>query len=213
MLSLLRKKTEGGSHASAMRPWHPNIRNAAKLPDTKVVRTSFFVNGVAIFTTVGVLLWFAFQEYKIHSLNRQIGDWQAQINRDKGDSDRFIAMYGKFKDEQARIAEVSNWVASRPRASELILYLGRTLPEQIAFDNYDQGEKGVTLRCTVRGAPDEAAGYATAYLDQLRADAKLAKVFGEIAYSGVGVGRDPQTGRLSLQLFLKFGPSGKGAKK
>ncbi|MBS0661789.1 MAG: hypothetical protein JSR48_00875 [Verrucomicrobia bacterium] len=212
MLSLLRKKTDAGTGAAAFRPWHPNLRNVAKLPDTKVVRTSFFVNGAALFITVGVLLWFAFQEYKLHNLNRQIADWQSQIDRDKKDSDRFVAMYGKFKDEQGKVAEINAFVESKPPVTPVLMYLGETLPPQIAFDSYEQGEKGITLRGTVKGTPDEATGYATAYLDQLRADKKLSGLFSEIAYSGAGVARDPQTGRLSLQLFFKFAAA-KGGKK
>lgn len=212
MPSLLKKKTEGPA-VSEMVPWHPNLRNAARLPDIKVVRTSFFVNGVSIFIAIGVLLWFAFQEYKLHNLNRQIDAWQAQIDRDKKDSDRFIATYKKFQDEQAKVVEVNNFIRSRPVVSEILLYIGETLPENIALDGYEQGSGGLTLRGTVRGSPDEATGYATAYLEQLRADKELAKNFGDIAYSGPGVARNPQTGRLSLQLYLKFGPSTKAAKK
>ena len=37
--------------------------------------------------------------------------------------------------------------------------------------------------------------------------------FGDIAFSGSGVSRNPQSGRIQLQLFLRFGPSTKGAKK
>ena len=213
MLPLLKKKTEARSTASVMPPWHPNLRNASRLPDTKVVRTSFFVNGAAIFITIGILLGFAYQEYKLHNLNSQVADWQMQIDRDKKESNGFIALYKKFQEEQAKVTEVNMFLRSRPPVSELLMYIGESLPKEIALDAYEQQALGVTLRGTVRGAPDEATGYATAYLDQLRADKTIATNFGEIAFSGPGVARNPQTGRLSLQLFLKFGPSTKGGKK
>lgn len=213
MLSLLKRKTESGPSVSEMPPWHPNLRNAARLPDTKVVRTSFFVNGVAIFVTIGILLWFAFQEYKLHNLDRQIDDWQAQIDRDKKESNRYIELYKKFKVEQDKVAEVNAYLHSKPKVSELLMYIGETLPREIALDSYMQQDTGLTLRATLRGSAEDASGYATAYLEQLRADKKLAVYFGEIAYSGAGVDRNPTTGRLSLQLFLRFGPPTKGAKK
>ena len=213
MLPFLKKKTEAAGSVSEMPPWHPNLRNVARLPDTKVVRTSFFVNGAAIFITIGMLLWFSYQEYQLHNLNRQIAYWQAQVDRDKKESDRFIAMYGKFQAEDARVREVNDFVHSKPSVSGLLMHLGETLPAEIALDSFEEQATGVTLRGTVRGTPDEASGYATAYLDQLRADKELAVYFGDIAYSGAGVSRNSQTGRLSLQLFLKFGPSTKGAKK
>lgn len=217
MLSLLKKKTEAAAAASEMAPWHPNLRNFDRLPDTKVVRTSFFVNGAAIFITLGLLLWFSYQEYKLHNLNRQIADWQKQIDRDKKDSDQFVALYAKFQAEQARITQVNVFLKSKPAVSELLVHLGETLPKEIALDAYEQQAQGVTLRGTVRGTPDEASGYATNYLEQLRADPVLLGNFEDISFSGPGVSRNPQTSRLSLQLFLKFRTAAatvaKGAKK
>ena len=213
MLSLRKKKSDATASASEMPPWHPNLRNVARLPDIKVVRTTFFVNGAALFIAIALLLWFLYQEYQLRNLNNEIADWQAQIDRDKKESDRFIALYGKFQVEQARVNEVNAFVLSRPLVSHLLLHLGDTLPKEIALDSYDEGSGGLTLRGTVKGATDEATGYATAYLDQLRADKDLAVYFGDISFSGSGVSRDPRSGRLLLQLYLKFGPSLKGAKK
>ena len=34
--------------------WHPNLRNVENLPDTKVVRTAFFVNGFAMLVAVSL---------------------------------------------------------------------------------------------------------------------------------------------------------------
>ena len=102
---------------------------------------------------------------------------------------------------------------SRPAVSQLLMRLGQTLPKDIALDAYEQQLQGVTLRGTVRGTPDEASGYASAYLDQLRADKVLAVNFDDFAFSGAGVSRNPQTRRLQLQLFLRFKTAAKGAKR
>ena len=66
---------------------------------------------------------------------------------------------------------------------------------------------------TVRGTPDEASGYASAYLDQLRTDTVLAQYFDDFGFSGQGVSRNPQTHRLSLQLFLHFKNAPKGERR
>jgi uncharacterized coiled-coil protein SlyX len=211
MPSLRKKKTEGG--AVGVPPWHPNFVLVARLPDTKVVRTSFFVNGVALFIATGALLWFAFQEYKLHNLNRQVADWQAQIDRDKKESDRFIGLYQQFKGEEAKIGEVKAFLASRPLASMIILRVGETLPEEIALDSFDLQANGMTLRASVRGTPDEAAGYATNYLEQLKADKVLSQYFNKVSFSGGGIVRNPDTGRLSVELFLKYGPPAPAAAK
>lgn len=211
MPSFLKKKTEAA--ASEMPPWHPNLRNFARLPDTKVVRTAFFVNGASVFVALGLLLWFAFQEYKLHNLDRQVAEWELQINRDKKESDQYIALYAKFKEEQARINEVEVFVKSRPELSKLLLRLGETLPKDIALDAYDGQASAVILRGTVRGTPDEASGYASAYLDQLRSDPVLNQYFDDYSFvAGSGITRNTN-GRLSVQLLLHFKFAAKGAKK
>lgn len=212
MLSLLKKKPEAAT-VSEMPPWHPNLRNFARLPDTKVVRTAFFINGASVFIALGLLLWFSYQEYKLHNLERQIAAWDQQISRDKKDSDQFVALYTKFQGEQARVAEVTEFLKSKPAVSQLLMHLADTLPKDIALDAYEQQASGLTVRGTVRGTPDEASGYASAYLDQLRADKVLAADFDDFAFSGAGVSRNPQTHRLSLQLYLRFRVASKGAKK
>ena len=178
-----------------------------------MVRTAFFINGASVFIALGLLLWFSYQEYELHNLHRQIADWDRQISRDKKDSDQFIALYSKFVGEQSKVNEVDAFLRSRPAVSRLLLRLGETLPKDIALDAYEQQMSGVTIRGTVRGSPDEASGYASAYLDQLRADKVLAEIFDEFSFSGPGVSRNPANGRLSLQLFLHFKNAPKGAKR
>jgi Tfp pilus assembly protein PilN len=212
MLPFLKRKPDAGTQVSAMPPWHPNLRIFARLPDTKVVRTAFFINGASVFVALGLLLWFTFQEYKLHNLQSQIEAWDKQINRDKKDSDQFVALYNRFQAEQARIKEVDAFLKSRPPISQLLMHLGDTLPRDIALDAYEQQSLGVTLRGTVRGTPDQASGYASSYLDQLRADKFLADYFDDFAFSGPGVSRNLTTKRLSLQLFLRFKSNLKGPK-
>ena len=54
MLSLTKKSD---SEPVAAPLWHTNFRNFEQLPDTKVVRTTFFVNTAAIAIAAGLLLW------------------------------------------------------------------------------------------------------------------------------------------------------------
>src|SRR5258707_603765 len=105
MLSLLKKKSDAGS-VPQVPAWHPNFRNYEKLPDIKVVRTAFFINGAAISVAVALLIYFGFQEWKLHQIQVQITDWQRQIDRDKKTSEQAIALFKKFQTEEAKINEV-----------------------------------------------------------------------------------------------------------
>src|SRR5438552_6654267 len=104
MLSFLKKKSDVAD-AAQVAPWHPNFRNYEKLPDIKVVRTAFFVNGTAIALVVALATYFGIKEWQLHGLNTQIADWQRQIDRDKKESELAIAQFKKFQVEEARINE------------------------------------------------------------------------------------------------------------
>jgi hypothetical protein len=203
MLPFQRKKPEAATATAPILPaWHPNFRNFERLPDTKVVRTAFFVNGAAVFVAIVALLWFAYNEYQLRGLARQIDDWQRQIDRDRPASNKAIAQYKTFQAEATRMGEIDAFIKSRPAISEMLLNVGRTLPANIALDGFDLRESTLTLRGTVRGAPDQASGYASAYLQILRADAYFAAKFDEVRWGGQGLTRSPQTGRIVLEITL-----------
>jgi len=200
MLPFLKKKSEAAA-APLVPAWHPNFRNYEKLPDIKVVRTAFFVNGAAVSGALALLIYFGMQEWQIHGLKVQVAEAQRQIDQNKPGSDKSVALFKKFQSEEARIIEVDNFVKSKQVVSDLILHLGQTLPANIAFDGLDLRDTGLVLRLTVRGTSDAALGYATGYLEQLRADKKLS-VFEE--FSITTSTRNPTSGRLAVELFFKL---------
>ena len=67
--------------------WHPNFRNFEKLPDTKTIRTSFFINGAAIFITVGLLLYTVYGEYLLHEMAGETAGYEANIAKEQKKSD------------------------------------------------------------------------------------------------------------------------------
>jgi hypothetical protein len=188
--------------------WHPNLRNASKLPDTKVVRTAFFVNGAAMLVAIALLLYLGHQEWSLHEVHKQIADLQHQIDADKKESAAAVALYGDFKLEEAKTVEVADFVASKPVLSQIVLRLGLVSPKKIAFDILDFKETGFTLRATVKGAPDRASGDASAYTKQLRADKVLGPMFDSVNL--LTMRRNSQTGRLVIEIQCDFK---KGAKK
>src|SRR5208282_3168572 len=86
-------------------PWHPNIRIVENLPDTKVVRTAFFVNGAAMVVAIALLLYLGHQEWSLHEINKQIDDLQRNIDHDKFESAKAVKLYGDFKTEEEKMLE------------------------------------------------------------------------------------------------------------
>jgi hypothetical protein len=202
----LKKKSDAS--ALVVPAWHPNLRIAASLPDTKVVRTAFFVNGAAMLVTIVLILYFGVQEWKLHEVNKQINDWQRQIDRDTKQSVDAVTLYGDFKLEEAKTAEVSDFMASKPKLSNIILRLGTITPARIAFDSLDFKETGFNIRATIKGAPDPATAYASAYLKQLRTDKVLGPMLHEVDL--LTLNKNPTSGRMVMEIYCAYK---KGAKK
>jgi hypothetical protein len=207
MLPLLKKKPKAASTAPQMPAWHPSFRNYERLPDIKVVRTVFFVNSAAITVALALFTVFIFKEYHLYSLRRQIADVRAQSDHDKPGSDQAIALFKKFQNEEKKILEVDAFLKARPLLSDLLLQIGQTLPKNIALYSLDLHDNGLVMRGSVRGAPELASGEASNYVEQLRGDKAIKVLFDEVTLTSIS--RNAQTGRLSIDLFLKF----KGAKK
>lgn len=206
MLSLLKKKPDAAA-ANLTPAWHPNFRNFERLPDTKVVRTTFFVNGSAIAVALVLFVYTGNRELNLHAVNSQIEEVEAQIVRDKPASDKAVSLFTKFKAEEAQLNEVDAFIKSRPIVSDLLLRIGQTLPANVALDYFDLRENILILRGTVRGAPDMASGYASTYVEQLRVDPVLVLKIDDVVLKNLN--RIPITGRLAIEIELKL----KGAAK
>jgi hypothetical protein len=205
MLSLLKKKSDATA-APAVPNWHPNFRNFERLPDTKVVRTAFFINGAAITIALALGIYFATKEWQLRSLNLQLAEEQKKIDRDKKPSDQAVLLFKKFQAEEARVMEVDTFIKSKPLVSALMVRLGETLPPNLALDNADFRDVGLVLRLSVRGAPETALGLAAAYLDQLRADKELSQ-FEDFSFT-TSPTLNPATGRMAVELMLKLKTAG-----
>ena len=138
----------------------------------------------------------------------QIDQWDTQIAHDKKISDQAFATFKKFQADEARINEVDAFVKSRPQLSSVLVHLAETLPPHVAFDAIDLRDNGMMLRLAVRGTPDMASGRATAYLEQLRADAELGTRFDEFNFVSTPT-RNPATGNMTVEFFFRL----RGAKK
>ncbi|MDD2764536.1 MAG: hypothetical protein PHE83_11235 [Opitutaceae bacterium] len=205
MLSLLKRNDQ--AQGPLVPAWHPNFRDHERLPDTKVVRTQFFVNFVSIAAAAGLLLYFCYQEYSIRNLTRQVADWQAQIDTNRKAGDQALALSRKFADEEKKLNEVDDFLKQRLVLSQFLLHTGSTLPQELAFDAVDVRDTGVSLRGTASGSPDEASGRTSTYIEELRQDKYFSGIFEDVVLNKLE--REQPSGRLMFDLFLRF----KGAAK
>jgi hypothetical protein len=196
------------SDAEAAPPlWHTNFRNFERLPDTKVVRTTFFINTGAVAVTVCLLLWFGYQEYHIYNLGEQIAAAQKDIDANSKQNKEALRLSKIFADEDKKLVEVANFQRAPISPAELVTLLGQTLPKEIAVMSLDAslapriGTGSVQIRGQVAGTPDQAAGTASSYVDMLRSHPRLGTVFDSIVLANLN--RDAGSNSLMFDISMK----------
>ncbi len=182
--------------------WHPDFRRVDRLPDTKVVRTQFFINFASLAVAASLLLYFCYREYTMSKFDEQIADWQAKIDTNRQASDQAILLSRKFGDEEKKLAEFDAFLKPRLVLSEFLLHLGETLPPELIIDTVSVEDAGVSLRGFASGKAEEASGRISPYVEQLKQDKILGEYFGPATQGRVE--RDQASGQLTFDLSLPF---------
>lgn len=208
MLSSQKKRSDSAS-GSGMPAWHPNFRNPERLPDTKAVRTSFFVNALALSVTAALLLYTGYREVRLSALSSEVEQASSDAQSSKAGSDVAVAQYKQFQEEERKVRELQTFLAA-PKivVSDFVLRIGETLPPEITLRSIDYKPSAVTLRGVVEGVPEEASGRAAAYVDALRKDEMHIKLFEKITAK---IQRDP-SGSMHVVIDMVFKASKKAEK-
>lgn len=203
MLSLTKKSDE----PVVVPLWHANFRNFERLPDTKVVRTTFFVNTAAGAVALALLMWLGYGEYRLHNLGEQIAAAQREIDANTKQNTEALRQTKIFSDEEKKLTEVETFVKAPVPVSEYIELIGQTLPKEISIDfadiriSPDQKSQNYVLRGVVAGTRDQAAGTASSYVDVLRNHPRLGAIFDPISLDKLTP--DAGTGFMSFEITLK----------
>src|ERR1700694_517012 len=120
MLSLT-KRSDAQQVAAPL--WHTNFRNFERLPDTKVVRTTFFINTAAIALTLGLLLWLGYREYHLYNLREQIADAQKSIDNNSRHNKESLRQAKIFTSEEKKLEEALAFLQQPITPSEYISLL------------------------------------------------------------------------------------------
>jgi hypothetical protein len=200
------KKNSAKAKAAQTPAWHTNFRNYAVLPDTKLVRTSFFINGLIVCGALVLVLAFAYQEYRLYELRDQTLTWQKQNDRNRPISNQAVALYKQFQAEERKIVELNTFVTGQKLAfSNFIIRLSQTKPPGIVFVNLEYRESGASIKGYAQGTSEQATGAASAYEKQLRDDPESKLHFASVSMTNIT--RDAQAGRLFFEIILNFNQS------
>jgi hypothetical protein len=79
------------------RLWRPDFREVHTLPDTKVVRTGFLINFIAISITLLVVTLYVIKEYSLQSLTSQVSELEVQVADNTSANRRILDANKRFK--------------------------------------------------------------------------------------------------------------------
>jgi ABC-type uncharacterized transport system permease subunit len=201
-MQFLRRRSDQ-SQTRLVDAWHPNFRNRDRLPDTKVVRTFFFVNITAVTVVLGLILCFWYQEYRIKEMNRQLASWQAEIAKKQKSATEAVALSKKFAEEEKKVRELDTFLQQPLVLSQFLVHLGKSLPVDMVIDSVEIRETGADLRGAAAGSPVEAAGRTTAYVELLQQDNYFKGLF-ETKDIREDVKRDQSTGRVTFEVSMRL---------
>lgn len=215
MLSL---KKKSDAQPTAAPRWHTNFRNFERLPDTKVVRTAFFINTAAVAVAAGMLLWVGYREYTNQSIREQIARAEGEIAANAKQNADATRLSKHFAEQIKKFDEATAFMQTPISPLEYAGIIGESLPKEILIDYLEtkavpEGAKAPTvfqLRGRVAGSPDQASGVASQYVDTLRAQPRLSEVFEAITLNKIN--RDVSGGFLAFEIALTVKASGKAAK-
>lgn len=206
--SLSKKRDAAPAVAPA---WHPDFRDFERLPDTKVVRTSFFINVASAAAATLVVGYVGWQEFHTISYRQQAAAAQEQIDRSRKESDAGLRLTKQFNDEERKFAEAATFAKGPVPPTEMLATLGSSLPagiqlEYLDFRPFEQGDPRCVLRGLASGSKDQASGAASAYVETLRSHPRFAELFASVNLTALNA--DPRTGGLVFEIVLKFKTSG-----
>lgn len=88
------------------RRWRPDFREVDTLPDTKVIRTGFLLNFVAIVLALGVLAIFVVREYSLQNMKREVASLELQVADGTPENRILLDANKRFKESASIVEEV-----------------------------------------------------------------------------------------------------------
>ena len=208
------KKNAKKSEGDASLAWHPNFRNTEALPDTKTVRTKFFVNIIVIAVTLALLLSGALREFKLSSLRTELADLEEQVSASTKASNDAIAAYKLFQAQEKLFAEAHGFVKDPFRFPDFIIRLGQILPPGVTIRRieYKSLTAGLVVSASVVGLDAGASDEVAAFVQLVKSDTVLARDFPVVSLTGLP-SRNMADNSMSFEMAFAPKPVAKPAPK
>lgn len=126
--------------------WRPDFRDVQALPDTKVIRTGFLLNFIAIAITLAVVVVFIFREYALQSSTQSVASLEAEVASNSSSNRGILESNKRFKQSSSLMEEVVAFDRKIVDYPDLVKQVALAVPDGLVFNQLEIS------------ASDEAAG-------------------------------------------------------
>ncbi len=176
--------------------WHLDFRDAATLPEDRVVRVRFLVNLCATAITLVVLALLGWQLYTRAEVAGQLQFWNDKMAQHQQEYAQLQSELQEYMAEAGKIKDAYDIIYTPFVPSRFILDIGHTLPDSMTLDMIGFAGNVVTLRGSVAAPPEQASRILGGYVATLRGDPAIGPLFSDISV--------PNLDRVQLQNLFNF---------
>ena len=187
--------------SGAMRSWHPDFRDAAQLPDIRVVRTGTFMMIVGLALLAGGAIYVAQQEVTIHTRNSEVTSLKEKTEGAAKTLAARVALSKDFEAKAAKVEALAAHGAGKPLGSELMLLFANLRPDTVRYLSVQIRPQDTVIRVVAEGQDLDALLLVPGNLARVvRESPEVMKYFKQVLPPSF---EPPKEGRLEFDLILR----------
>jgi len=121
--------------------WHPNFRLPAELPDIKVIRTDFLINGFAAALILLSLFTIVKREFSIRSITQEVTALESSVKDLKKENESVVKVSESYRELSKEIEELEKFYDAPYDSAILLKQISEIRPEDILLSSISLTEK------------------------------------------------------------------------
>lgn len=144
--------------------WRPNYRIASTLPDIKIIRTGFLINGIAIIAAVAMVYMVLQKEYRAYALTAIVSDLKNRADIAEPSNKKSLALNERFLTAGKYVQELDRYYRTPFEIDSLLVSLSNSVPQGLIFNSMtlqevampvDKKKSVIGFRINVSGSVNE----------------------------------------------------------
>jgi hypothetical protein len=196
--------------------WRPDFRDTQTLPDTKVIRTGFLLNFIAIALALAAMSSYLLKEYRLQGLIREVDKLTAQVDSSQSQNRAILDVNKKFRQSAEVVSEAVAFDFQEVPFAELIASLSAVLGEGMILSAIQVDYSAAPVEDDKAGVPmiarltgrvmEEAPGTPAKVLDNFQESIRSLSILEgkTVSIDMENFGRNNEFGYFDFTLLVKI---------